>query len=112
MAEVTAVKIHPYNFSDPQLCSPGANELLPSEYRKRLRTRVLNITTSRFKPATRSRRNSATDLSANYLDIHHANNRRKRHRSHQKNPRSEHSQSFTFDKRYRFIQRNSYPPRD
>ncbi|GFR22636.1 hypothetical protein TNCT_527181 [Trichonephila clavata] len=55
---------------------------------------------------------AATDLSANYLGIHHANNRRKSRRSRRQNPRSEHSQCFTFDKRHRFIQRKPYPPRD
>ncbi|GFQ88294.1 transposon Tf2-9 polyprotein [Trichonephila clavata] len=38
--------------------------------------------------------------------------RRKSRRSRRQNPRSEHSQCFTFDKRHRFIQRKPYPPRD
>ncbi|GFQ92033.1 transposon Tf2-6 polyprotein [Trichonephila clavata] len=55
---------------------------------------------------------AATDLSANYLGIHHAITVEKSRRSCRQNPRSEHSQCFTFDKRHRFIQRKPYPPRD
>ncbi|GFX87410.1 transposon Tf2-9 polyprotein [Trichonephila clavipes] len=138
MAEVTAVKIPPYNFSDPQLWFSTCERTfalgvpkaitdtctkfiyivsnLPPETAAIVRDLIippdetdpydaikaqLILRTGDF--AQRSERvyvgtfsSAATDLSANYLGIH-ANNRRESHRSRRQNPRSEHSQRFTFD---------------
>ncbi|GFX26147.1 hypothetical protein TNCV_3720691 [Trichonephila clavipes] len=52
---------------------------------------------------------AATDRSANYLGIHHANNRRESRRSRRQNPRSEHSHRFTFDKTPSLHPAKSYP---
>ncbi|GFY04877.1 transposon Ty3-G Gag-Pol polyprotein [Trichonephila clavipes] len=102
MAEVTAVKIPPYNFCDPQLWFSTCERNLPSEYRKRLQTRARNLiilyqTCHRKPPQFFAQRSegayvgtfssAATDLSANYLGIHHANNRRESRRSRRQNPR-------------------------
>ncbi|GFT96529.1 transposon Tf2-9 polyprotein [Trichonephila clavipes] len=144
MAEVTAVKIPPYNFSDPQLwfftrertfalgilkaitdtCTkfnyivsnlpPEAAAIVrdliitPDETDPygAIKAQMIQRTRESSQQEIRKLLTAANDLSANYLGIHHANNRRESRRSHRRNPRSEHSQRFTFDKRHRFIQRN------
>ncbi|GFV82120.1 transposon Tf2-9 polyprotein [Trichonephila clavipes] len=124
MAEITAVKIPPFNFNDPQLwfstCERtfalGVPKAITDTFTK------FNYIVSNLPPRFFAQRSegayvgtfssAATDRSANYLGIHHANNRRESQRSRRQNPRSEYSHRFTFDKRHRFIQRKSYPPRN
>ncbi|GFV32542.1 transposon Tf2-9 polyprotein [Trichonephila clavipes] len=150
MAEVSAVKIPPYNFCDPQLwfstceqtfafgvpkaitdtCTkfnyivsnlpPEATAIVrdfivtPDETDPygAIKAQLIHFTQRSEGAYVGTFSSVATDLSANYLGIHCANNRRESRRSRRQNPRNEHSQRFTFDKRHRFIQRKSYPPRD
>ncbi|GFT63816.1 peptidase A2 domain-containing protein [Trichonephila clavipes] len=103
MAEVTAVKIPPYNFCDPQLWFSTCERTFALGVPKAITDTCtkFNYIVSNLPPrkppqffAQRSEgayvgtfSSAATDLSANYLGIHHANNRRESHRSHQQNPR-------------------------